>query len=236
MPPFKFKKFTVAHDEASMKVGTDGVLLGAWANCSATKQILDIGTGCGLIALMLAQRTAGSAIIDAIDIHSNSVKIAKENFANSPWSSSLHAFEVAIQDFMNDDKYDLIVSNPPFFIDAQKAPLQSRSNARHTDTLSQEALLESVGHLLSPNGKLAVILPVDEGELFAALAMGSGLKLTKITEVLPNPDKSPVRLLMEFQFQSQSTMEHDQLIIELDQRHQYSDEYRNLTKEFYLFF
>ena len=235
MPPFHFKNFSLNHDNSSMKVGTDGVLLGAWANVTSCNQILDIGTGSGLIALMVAQRTNGKATIDAIDIHEASVNEATANFNNSPWSASLNAFHIAAQNLHIDDKYDLIVSNPPFFINAQKAPSKSRSDARHTDTLSQEALLESVLTLLAPKGRFAVIWPTAEGELFAALAMAYGMYLNKITEVLPTPQKSTERLLMEFSFQ-QSEISSDQLVIELEKRHNYSDEYKNLTKDFYLYF
>ena len=232
---FKFKQFTVFQDRCAMKVGTDGVLLGAWADCENAKTILDIGTGTGLIALMLAQRSP--AHIDAIEIDQSASEQASENVTKSPWESRISVLNISLQQFTEqiDKKYDLIVSNPPFFQNSLYAPDQNRTNARHNASLEYEDILDASLKLLSNNGMLSLILPYLEGTMFIVKAAGKGLYCVRQTNVLPNPGKTPKRLLLEFA-KSKKPLVEQEIIIELNKRHEYSDAYKNLTRDFYLAF
>ncbi len=222
-------------DKCAMKVGTDAVLLGSWVNASNAKTILDIGTGTGIIALMLAQRSG--ARIDAIDIDMNAYIQATENISNCQWKDHIEAHHISLQQFAkeSDHKYDLIVSNPPYFIDSSKASEESRTNARHTDQLPYKDLLDGVLKLLSPTGKFYVILPTKESELFKEDAENHKLFLTKVTKVITRTDKPEKRLLMRFEF-IQRAYSEDTITIEKDERHSYTDEYKELTKDYYLAF
>jgi tRNA1Val (adenine37-N6)-methyltransferase len=232
---FVFKQFKITQDKCAMKVGTDAVLLGSWVNPSNADSILDIGTGTGIIALMLAQRS--NAVIDAIDIDNNAFVQASENAAACSWKDHIHVHNISLQQFSlnNEKKYDLIVSNPPYFIDSSKAFEESRSNARHTDQLPYDDLLKGVLTLLNPHGKFYVILPTKESEQFRDLAEQNKLFLTKLTRVITRTDKPEKRWLMRFEFIRKSFSE-DSLIIEKDERHSYTDEYKELTKDYYLGF
>jgi tRNA1Val (adenine37-N6)-methyltransferase len=232
---FKFKQFTIFQDRCAMKVGTDGVLLGAWADCENAKTILDIGTGTGLIALMLAQRSL--AHIDAIEIDQSASEQASENVTKSPWESRISVLNISLQQFTEqiDKKYDLIVSNPPFFQNSLYAPDQNRTNARHNASLEYEDILDASLKLLSNNGMLSLILPYLEGTMFIVKAAGKGLYCVRQTNVLPNPGKTPKRLLLEFTKIKKPLVEQE-IIIELNKRHEYSDAYKNLTRDFYLKF
>lgn len=216
-----------------MKVGTDGVLLGAWTTIKSPN-ILDIGTGTGLIAIMLAQRNK-NVIIDAVEIELDAYLEAKENIANCNWFDKIKAHNIPIQEYKSTNRYDLIVSNPPFFVDSTKAPKTNRNSARHTDSLSFADLIISVIRLLQPNGIFSSILPTNEAEQFIALAEQSKLYLNKKCNVRPNSQKKTKRVLMEFSF-FKTEMIESELIIETDTRHQYTKEYITLTKDFYLKF
>ena len=233
-PYFQFKQFTVFHDLCAMKVGIDGVLLGAWAGTENAKQILDIGSGSGLIALMLAQRNP-TALIDAIDIEESAVQQAGINIQKSSWKNRINIQKTSLQNFAAkaDIKYDLIVSNPPFFVDSLKTPSHERTNARHTDMLTHEELILSSKSILAQNGKLCIILPVKEGELCKAFAEKSGLSCSKKVVVYSKPNAEAKRLLLEFDFRSEAT-ELSELIIESEIRHQYTLEFTELAKDFYL--
>lgn len=235
---FAFKQFTIVQDRCAMKVGTDAVLLGAWVKTYGSRRILDIGTGTGVIALMLAQKSG--AEIDAIDIDSDAVTEAKINVANSPWSERVHVQHISLQDFSKiaDHQYDLIVSNPPYFVDSLLSTEANRTAARHTVHLSFEELLKGALKFLSKDGKLCVILPPKEGEQFMVLATASGLFLTRITRVRTTPEKSDKRLLMQFAFSPKPQISDSVLIIEEDpsRRHSYTEQYKELTKEYYLNF
>ena len=163
---FHFKKFSVAHDKSTHKVGTDGVLLGAWVSLEEVQRILDVGTGTGVISLMLAQRTPETVTIDAVEIEEDDALQAAENVRQSPWPEKIKVYHKTIQAFSPGKKYDLIISNPPFFVESWLPPEKKRSQARHTEQLSFEELLESATRLLSANGRLAVILPFQEGLQF----------------------------------------------------------------------
>jgi tRNA1Val (adenine37-N6)-methyltransferase len=231
---FEFKQFRINQDSCAMKVGTDGVLIGAWASVEKAMRMLDVGTGTGLISLMLAQRNK-HAQIKAVEIDENAAKQASENFKESPWGDRIELLNIPIQKAGNEEKFDLIVSNPPFFIESQKAPDKQRTTARHTDTLSFKDLLEAVKNLLNTNGRFAVVYPHAEGELFAQEAKKQGLFLNRICKVYPTPTKPVRRLLMEFSFQETELLE-EEMILEMGKRHDYSKEYIALTKDFYLKF
>lgn len=230
-PYFSFKKFTVYHDRCAMKVGTDGVLLGAWTDLSASRNVLDIGTGTGLISLMLAQRNENIQIT-AIDIDSQAVGQAGENIDSSPWRDRIN---VRLQDITNYQPavlFDTIVSNPPYFADSLKCPDAQRNTARHTDTLSVETLLSKSSGLLHDHGKVSFIFPFDQTERIIQKAKEVGLYLSRHTIVKPRPDLPPKRSLLEFS-KKEEPYKEEVLTIELS-RHVYTDEYIALTGEFYL--
>jgi tRNA1Val (adenine37-N6)-methyltransferase len=229
---FQFKQFTVAQGSATHKVGTDGVLLGAWVNVENVKYILDIGTGTGLIALMLAQRTNDDAVIEAIEIQENDVQQARLNFANSPWRKRLVVHREAVQNFYSDIKFDLIVSNPPYFINSALPPTAERAAVRHTHALSFDELLDAVARLLNPSGKFAVILPYQEGQHFKNLSGLKGLHCIRECEFRARTEKPIERVLMEFSFQQSFKLKEELVLYKKDEV--WSDEYKALTREFYL--
>lgn len=230
-PYFAFKQFTVRHDRCAMKVGTDGVLLGAWTDLSHSRRILDIGTGTGLIALMLAQRCM-DAQITAIDLDSAAVEQAQENIQASPWKDRIEALQQDICTYHPNGTFDTIVSNPPYFIDSLKCPDGQRSTARHTDTLDADRLIGKVSELLTSDGRFSIILPAEQTEDLIRVAGEKGLHPSRQTWVITRPGLSPKRILMEFR-KTPVTLQPDELVIELE-RHVYSEEYIALTKEFYL--
>jgi len=227
---FRFKQFTVANDRAAMKVGTDGVLLGAWASVQGARRILDVGTGTGIIALMLAQRCGGAAQISAIDIDPGAVEEASDNFGASPWGESFREECISLQEFSAKadaaGTFDLIVSNPPYFVGSLKAPDQRRSAARHTDTLEFRDLALAALKLLAPDGCLAVVYPVEEGMAFVAEAESLGLHLMRLCRVSTAAGKPAKRLLLEFSRTAASPLFEE---LSLD-----SPAYRALTADFYL--
>ncbi len=230
---FQFKQFKINQSRAAMKVGTDGVLLGAWASCSGAQRILDIGTGTGLIALMLAQRY--TAMIDALEIDEAAMADAKENIQQSPWSERIKLYPTALQHFSPAEKYDALVSNPPYFKDSLKAPDAARTRARHSDTLSLEELVVRSVKLLQPAGKLHLVLPYEALEELQIDAAKAGLYLVRICRVKPTPSKSFKRVLLTLAMQADPCVE-EELILEEFGRHQYSQAYKDLTRDFYLNF
>lgn len=232
--PFKFKQFTVLQDKCAMKIGTDGVLLGAWTSIKQQPfSILDIGSGTGVISLMLAQR-CHAELIDAIEIDDAAYEQCTENFENSSWNDRLFCYHASLEEFVEeiDDKYDLIVSNPPFYSDDYKSDNVQRDIARFQDALPFEHLIESVTQLLSESGVFSVIIPFKEEETFIGLAKDFGLFNNRITRVKGNPDSEIKRSLLEFSF-TKYKVETNELIIETE-RHQFTQDYINLTKDFYL--
>jgi len=234
-PYFQFKQFTIHQEKCAMKVGTDGVLLGAWTDCSSAQRILDIGTGTGLIALMLAQRTV--APIDGLEIDEAAILQAKENVQNSPWADRINIVHNSFQDFYEEQTtcYDLIVSNPPYFENSLKSPSKGRTTARHTDSLSALEIIVGSKSLLTDNGQLCVILPINEGLDFLKKAEESGLYCQRKTAVIPRMGTAVKRLLLCFGLES-SACQESELLIETDNRHSYSDQYKALTKDYYLRF
>ena len=230
---FQFKQFTIQQDLCAMKVGTDGVLLAAWTT-PKVGNILDIGSGTGLIAILLAQRTE-SALITAIDINQNAYLQTLQNVTNCRWKDRIQVFHSSVQDFKSRNKYDLIISNPPYFIDSTKAPQHERNTARHTDELPFIDLIETVKKHLKRDGLFAIILPTNEAKLFSDEAEKKELYLNRKCLVKPNPNKSSKRVLMEFSFNPTHIIE-EKLTIETEKRHQYTKEYIILTQDYYLNF
>ncbi len=232
--PFKFKQFHVSHDKSSMKVGTDAVLLAALVEMSEYNSILDIGCGSGVISLMCAQKSR--AQISAIDIDKDSVEQAHENFESSKWNSRLKVSECSVQEYakLPEQKFDLLISNPPFFENALKSPLESRNKARHNDTLSSEDLLHSARQLLLAHGKLAIILPFTEGEEFIKTASSHQFYLQRRVEIQPKPSKIANRLVLEFVLSPCETTKEN--IIIREEGNDYTEDYRRVTKDFYLAF
>ena len=235
MSKFQFKKFTVEQDRCAMKIGTDGVLLGAWAPIDNNPfSILDIGTGTGIIALMLAQRS-GATQIDALEIDEDAYEQATDNFENSPWNDRLFCFHAALDEFIEEpeDEYDLIISNPPFYTEDYKSDNEQRDLARFSYAMPFEDLIEAADLLLSENGIFAVIIPFKEEERFIDLCAEVELFPVKATRVKGSPKTPIVRSLLAFKRYELSVLEADELIIEIN-RHEYTDEYIELTKDFYL--
>lgn len=233
---FAFKQFTVNQDLCAMKVGTDAVLLGAWVFPNGSQNILDIGTGTGIIALMIAQKT--QAPIYAIDIDDLCVKQAEQNFRTSKFNSQLVLEHTSLQEFSKTSprKFNLIVTNPPYFQQSFKSSDEHRSNARHADILPFEELLDGVIRLLDEKGKFCLILPKQEALIFRELAEKKGLYLSKLMRVKSRADKdTEKRHLMQFEFKPTEFSESS-LTIEKDGRHHYTEEYKTLTRDYYLHF
>lgn len=231
---FKFKEFEVIQDGSTMKIGTDGVLLGAWASIEDAKEIIDIGTGNGVIALMLAQR-AQDAEVHAVEIDEMSYLQAEENFSKSKWSDRMRSFHMSIQDFAaaTEQKYDLIVSNPPFFTGGTLSGNSDKVSVRHTIKLPHGDLLISVRQLLRKSGKFCVILPYLEGLRFKEMAQTSGLFCNKATGVKPNALRSVERLLLEFSYVPGQYV-YNELSLAKPDSLEWTNEYKNLTNAFYL--
>ena len=235
MSKFQFKQFSIEQDRCAMKIGTDGVLLGAWAPIAHQPySILDIGTGTGIIALMLAQRS-NAAQIDALEIEENAYEQATDNFENSPWNERLFCFHAGLDEFMEEpeDEYDLIVSNPPFYAEDYKTNDDQRDLARFQDALPFEDLIEAADLLLSENGILAVIIPFKEEERFLAIANEFELYPTHITRVKGTPTTEIKRSLLALSRNKIDNTTTNELVIEIG-RHEYTPEYIELTQEFYL--
>ena len=232
MAGFRFKQFAVEQDDVAMKVGTDGVLLGAWVDCEGAKHILDIGTGTGVIALQMAQRNQ-QAKVQAVEIDSTAALRARANFDASPWAERLEVEKTAVQEFAPAEKFDLIVSNPPYFVDSLLPPDAKRSTARHTHDLTFEELDEAVARLLAEGGRFALILPVAEFEKYLTITQ---LNIVRRCDVHPIEGGAVKRIMAEFAKQKPTTIAYETIAIEKGRRGDYTDDYRALTKDFYLKF
>lgn len=233
---FAFKQFTIHQDRCAMKVGTDAVLLGAWIVPNGSKTILDIGTGTGIIALMLAQKT--EARIDAIDIDVDAVKQASQNISESKFADKIQVCLSSFQEYAKNTnkKFDLIVSNPPYFEQCLKPTDEQRSQARHAYTLPFEELVDGVSRVLEPKGKFCLILPKQEAERFRHLAEKKGLYLSKLLRIKSRADKdTDKRHLMQFEFVPTEFSEKT-LVIEKGERHDYTEEYKDFTRDYYVNF
>ena len=232
--PFKFKEFQVNQDQCAMKIGTDAVLLGAWTSIKQNPfAILDIGAGTGVLSLVLAQRSHAE-VIDAIEIDDDAYEQCVDNFENAPWSDRLFCYHASLEEFTEEieDKYDLIISNPPFYSEDFKTENMQRDIARFTDAMPFNHLIESVFSLLSEDGVFSVIIPFKEEATFIELASKVHLFPNRILHVKGNPSSEIKRSLLEFSFR-ESEIKKEELIIETT-RHQYTEDYINLTKDFYL--
>lgn len=235
MSKFQFKLFSVEQNKCAMKIGTDGVLLGAWTPIENNPfSVLDIGTGTGIIALMLAQRSNAQQI-DAIEIDEEAYEQSVDNFENSPWSDRLFCFHAGLDEFVEEpeDEYDLIISNPPFYTDEYKSDNSQRDLARFNDAMPFEELIEAAAMFLSENGIFSVIIPYKEEANFIALSEECELYPQKITRVKGTPITGIKRSLLAFSRVKQDNFPVDELIIETS-RHIYTPEYIELTKDFYL--
>ena len=228
-PSFRFQQFEVFHDRCGMKVGTDGVLLGAWVQPHDARRILDVGTGSGLIALILAQHSTAEII--GIEFDATAVEQAAENVLKSPWPERVHMVN---EDFRNytDNLFDLIVSNPPFFQNALKAPAPLRNQARHDVTLSYAEMVSKSERLLTPEGRLAVILPITAQQEFEDLCWSSKLFLKRCCTVATLEGLPPKRVLLEFSRQRYET-ERTTLVVGMKGNAR-SVAYSALTSDLYL--
>lgn len=232
--PFQFKQFKVHQDQAAMKVGTDGVLLGAWTQINDTaNSILDIGSGTGLISLMMAQRSFVENI-DAVELNEEAYVQTVENFEQSDWGDRLFCYHASFQEFTNeiDEKYDLIISNPPFYTSTYKELSEDRAMARHSEGLTYDELLKGTSKLLSKQGSCAYIIPHDEEVNFINIAEKYKLYPNKITRVKGTESSLIKRSLLQFSFYKEP-LEVDELVIEIE-RHKYTQAYIKLVQDFYL--
>lgn len=232
--PFHFKQFTIHQDRCMMKVGTDGVLLGAWADLTDTQLALDIGTGSGIIAIMMAQRSADLEV-HAVEVDAEACTQAIENMQNTPWANRLRAFQTTIQEYAEvcEHKYDLIVSNPPFFSGGVFSHNQDKNSVRHTLKMPHGDLLGAARSLLKPDGRFCVILPLIEGLRFCEMAQHYHLVCTRQTEVRPKADKPIERLLLQFEREAKPMLS-DSIVIQKGENNDWTEGYIALMKAFYL--
>ncbi|TDY13863.1 tRNA1(Val) (adenine(37)-N6)-methyltransferase [Meridianimaribacter flavus] len=232
--PFQFKQFTVNQDRCAMKIGTDSVLLGAWASLDHNPfSVLDIGAGTGVLSLMLAQRS-NAELIDALEIDSDAYEQCVENFEQSPWGDRLFCYHASLDEFTDeiDDQYDLIISNPPFYSEDSKTNIPERDLARFQDAMPFQHLLQCASKLLSENGLFSVIIPYKEEQNFIQLASDFSLFPNRILHVKGTENTPIKRSLIQFSFIEEAVTSSN-LIIETE-RHNYTKEYIDLTKDFYL--
>ena len=232
--PFQFKQFTIQQDRCAMKVGTDAVILGAWASLEHNPEsVLDIGAGTGVLSLMLAQRSHAH-LIDAIEIDDKAYEQCTENFENSIWNDRLFCYHADLQEFTEeiDDTYDLIICNPPFYSENYKTESTSRDLARFNDAMPFDHLIYSASILLSSDGRFNVVIPYKEEAQFIKMAAQAHLFPRKILNVKGHPEADVKRSFIEFS--REKTAPHSAtLVIETD-RHNFTEAYINLTKDFYL--
>ena len=232
---FQFKQFSIQQDRCAMKVGTDSVLLGAWCPIENNPfSVLDIGAGTGILSLMIAQRSNAEQI-DALEIDEDAYEQCVENFENSPWGDRLFCFHAGLDEFVDEpeDEYDLIISNPPFYAEDYKTENSQRDLARFQEAMPFEDLIEAADLLLSENGIFAVIIPYKEEEKFIDLCAEVEIYPIKVTRVKGTPTTEIKRSLLAFKRYELSTLTADELVIEIN-RHEYTDDYINLTRDFYL--
>lgn len=229
---FQFKQFQIKDNNCAMKTGTDAVLIGAWADCNNAKKILDIGTGSGIIALMLAQKC--NALINAIDIDEESIKNTVENIYNSKWPNQIIAQNISLQNFLknNTESYSHIVCNPPYFNNSLKNPDARKKLVRHTDSLSFDELINGVNTLLDKNGSFFLILPTNESLDFIQKALISSLYCNEKLNIKPKPGKAIKRLMMKFEKQNKKQIINELIIRNED--NSYTSEYIEFTKDYYL--
>ncbi len=231
--PFFFKKFALFHHRSTMKIGTDAILLARWVDVSKNDEVLDIGTGCGLIPLMLSQKGIKNA--DAVEIDTESYEEARQNFANSAWNSRLNAINDDIKSYSKncEKKYDLIVSNPPFFFGDNIPQKVKKGLARHTNTLSYSDLLSAVKLLLKPDGRFALVLPSIEAVSFKKEAENQGFYLQKELKIIPIEGKESNRINMQLVVNQVDNIDAETFVLR-NQDHSFTKEYKDFLKDFYL--
>src|SRR5690606_9807640 len=235
--PFQFKQFVINQNKCAMKIGTDGVLLGAWTSLKNPYSILDIGAGTGVLSLMLAQRSEALpiaiGIIDALEVDDDAYEQCVDNFESSPWGDRLFCYHASLNEYVEEieDKYDLIISNPPFYAEDYKSSDKSRDLARFSDALPFDELIDCVSQLLSDEGIFAVIIPFKEENNFVKMAAEVNLFPIRICRVRGNETLEEKRSMLEFSF-DKSSLQIEHLTIEIS-RHNYTDHYINLVKDFY---
>ena len=228
---FRFKQFAIRQENAAMKVGTDGALLGAWCDVSKANNILDIGTGTAIIAMMVAQRNS-TAAITAIEIDEKALIDANFNVKNCPWTNRIKIIQSSLQEYTPTLKFDSIISNPPFFENSLKSNSGRKIKARHTDSLHYSDILNFASNHLSNNGVIHLILPVENAKKCIETAIEGGFYLKRICKVHPVPHKNAHRFVFELTKAATPTIT-ESLIIETGKRHDYSQDYIALTKAFY---
>lgn len=231
--PFSFKQFSLNHHQSTMKVGVDAVLLGIWTDISGVNKALDVGTGAGVISMLLASRGVNS--IDAIDIDLMSVNESRQNFENSPFRNQIQVFNQGLGEFEkhHDCHYDLLVSNPPFFIQGLLASTERVSNARHTKTLTHLDLIQSAKKMLTSNGRLSVVLPYSISADFTQQACASGLYLNRKLHIFPRRGLTPNRINMEFTLTKPIQISVEMLNIR-EENGSYTQQFLQLTNDYYL--
>ncbi|WP_394697602.1 tRNA1(Val) (adenine(37)-N6)-methyltransferase [uncultured Sunxiuqinia sp.] len=227
---FYFKQFGVRQEKAAMKVGIDGVLLGSWVRFNRVARVLDVGTGTGLLALMAAQKT--NALIDAVELESDAAEEAQFNFQNSKWGKRLRLTIGDFRSFQTTEKYDHIISNPPFFENSPKSGDHKRAQARHADSLSLQELLTKAKSLLSEDARISLIVPVDKERRLKELASELSLTITRFVKVAPDETKKNHRLLVELSTNA-GKFEEGELFIRQSVENDFSPAYRKLTEDFY---
>ena len=228
---FQFRHFTIRQNRCAMKVGTDGVLLGAWAELPERGRVLDIGTGTGLLALMAAQRSPDCRVT-AVEVDATAAEQARENVAASPWAHNINIICTDVRHFQGDERYDCILSNPPYYDGTLLPPDAARATARHTDALSYEELAVSVSRLLAPEGTFSVVLPTENTERLITACAARNLYLEALTDVSTTASKPPRRTLLRFSRRNTRTATNHLLLMEKDGKR--SVEYAKLTEVFYI--
>ncbi|CAG5069408.1 tRNA1(Val) (adenine(37)-N6)-methyltransferase [Dyadobacter sp. CECT 9623] len=234
---FQFKQFTIQQDQCAMKVCTDACVLGAWTDVDNADRILDIGTGTGLLSLMIAQRNTYAAI-DAVEMEAEAFFQAGENVHESPFQGRIQLYHEAVQDFESEYQYDLIITNPPFFQSDLRSPAEKINQAHHAETLDFADLLNAVRKLLKPEGRFSILLPIEEGIQFKKMASEQGWQLRREMTLFHKPEKKAFRSLMEFQDQAlpaQEVTEETLHIYEADGV-TYDAKFKELLEDFYLKF
>lgn len=232
-PYFQFKQFTVWHDRCAMKVGTDAVLLGGWMRVAGARRMLDIGCGCGLIALMAAQRNAEGRVV-AVEIDAEAASQAQENVARSPWKERVEVVNADICDFQSEEKFDVIFSNPPYFVNALKCPDKQRSTARHTDTLGFDALMRCAASLLEADGELSVVVPMEAAMELKASAIAHRLYLSRETHVYTKASAPAKRALLAFTPTMPPVPVGIRSLVMYAHPGEWGDEYEEMVSDFYL--
>ena len=230
---FRFKQFIINQEKCAMKVGTDGCLLGAWADLSSSRRILDVGCGSGLIAIMAAQRCT-EAIVTGIELDEDASMQAQENAAASPWSERINIVHADFLQYAPAEKFDTILSNPPYFTTSMKCPDDKRTKARHDDSLSSGDLLAHAHELLLDGGKLSVVIPAEQKDVWRNQSLSVGLFLARVTTIYTRPNIAPKRVLMEFVKGGNSTDVCETNFILENEPGKYSDEATKLLQPFYL--